>query len=622
MIGNYADLCAGFRAKEYDMKLTWLLPVALLGVLCACTPKTPLAGPTFPVSASALATLAPATATLTGAPTFTRTPTRMPQSTATNAYFFPTDTPTRVPSPTATPSPTGDVVLTGTLDITRALSALYGPEGLTFTAAGLTQFPANQTFLTSTVKVLIAAPFTENNVEKYALVIGQEGAWGDCDACSVPIRAAIFAKQDDTWHAEWRDATDGFGFGITTQTPAGQLVQIGPNRYGFLFRDPLTGQGYSASALTLCANVHGRFIQILSLPFYSESLANPGAAWANWKYDSTYQFVAGENADYYDLRIATTGTKVVNGQLTPVQTAVVYTYQPGDEYSWAGYRGSLNATPPTPTLAATAPSDDGFTVTQGLADLYQSYPGAVVSDDMVTIPQVITDTCQPDCCTKCETPTTTFTMTWYINVVLAAPYDEAGRHKLAVLTEWTKGPRDGGDDSCHLCGADLGGGIFVKTGSTWVTETEDISNTVDTIGSWGHTPDGQLVQIGPNQHGFLFFPGTGGQGYSDEMLNLYGEVNGRLKRILFFDGFNESYPDFPGDDWPILGHTSLYRFKPGQNPSYYDLYIDTTGHCDGQEWLRATCGLRVYTFNGSEYVQTSGPALPTPGSPWTERRSH
>jgi hypothetical protein len=423
-------------------------------------------------------------------------------------------------------------------------------------------------------------------------VIGQEGAWGDCQTCGVPILGATFTRQGNTWVVVWQGEDDGVDLAVTEQTPPGELVKTGPDHHGYLFRHTLTSQGFLASSLALFGEANGVFAQLVSIPFYSESMAKPGAAWANWKYDSTYEFVPGENPDYFDLHVTTGGTAPADGQIVRFSTERVYTYRRQDTIFGGGYEQQDTSTPP-PTQ--TSLPDPSFTLRQALGMLYGQYPGAVVSDTMVSIPVEH--------------------LGWFINVVLAAPYDEAGRHKLVVLTEWAKGPRDGGDNACDSCGADLGGGIFVKSGSTWVAETKDISNTLDNIGTWGHVPDGYLVQIGPNRHGFMFFPYKGGLGSSDQLMYLYAEVAGRLKRIAVFDGFNESYPAYPGDNGWIGGHRSVYQFRPGQNPGYYDLYVDATGHCDGQGWPLVTCDLRVYTFNGSEYVQTSGPALPTSESP-------
>lgn len=601
------------RPEESFMKSTWLLFVILLCPLCACSPVTLSATPTLPVPATAAANptplsgaqaaaaLAPATATPTSVPTLTRTPALAAQSSATESLTV------KAPAPT----PTTMAVLRGTFEITSALSALYSSEGLTFTATGLAQFPANESYETSTVKVLVAAPFTENNIEKYALVISQENAWGDCYSCPVPIRMALFARQGETWVAEWRDESE---LGFAGHAPTGQLVQIGTDRYGFMFIDAETAPGYALHDFELFTVMDGYFRNILSLPYYSESMETAGQPWASWEYAVDYEFVPGKNADYYDLRMTTKGTKTKDGQVVPADASVLYTFQADRSYLGAGYE-ALSDVPSLSPAQAMATINPPFTLRQALQTLYQPYPGIQVTDkDVLYVPQVYTNPCQPDCCSKCDAPYTTDVISWTVNVILAEPYEEVGRHKLAVLTEWT-GFERGDYEGCRTCGGGLGGGIFVQSGNTWLVETKSISNTVDYIGSWGHALDGHLVQIGPNKYGFMFFPYTGGQRGTNVDLNLYAEVAGQIKPIAFFNGFLESYSGFPDQYWPPLGHESVYQFKPGKNPSYYDLYIDTTGACNGEAWLQATCGLRVYTFNGSEYVQTSGPALPTPQSP-------
>jgi hypothetical protein len=578
------------------MRVTILLLITLICGLCACVPITPApmepTMPTSPVRASTTATPVPPGAARTSVSTFTRTPTQTPQYAMTETYLFAPDTPTKTPPPTATPLPTAVAVLTGTFEITPALSTLYGAEGLTVDASGLAQFPATQDYALSTVKVLVAAPFTENHVDKYALVISQENAWGDCYSCPLPVRAAIFARQGQTWVAEWRGDSE---LGFAGHAPTGQLVQIGPDRYGFAFIDTQTSSGYALRDFELFAVMGGYLADILSVPNYTESMKEPSQPWAGWEYISDYQFVPGENADYYDLRVTTKGSKVDGGQVVPADASVLYTWQKDRGYRGAGYEAPSVAPAPPPAQALPA-LNPRFTIQQALQTLYQPYLGAQVSDQGVAyVP--------------------TEGISWTVNVVLAQPYEESGRHKLAVLTEWT-GFERGDYEGCPTCGGGLGGGIFVQSGNTWRVETKNISNTVDYIGSWGHAPDGRLAKIGPDKYGFLFFPANDQQGYFGTSLRLYAERAGQIKLIASFDGFYERYGEFPGQAWPPLGHESVYQFKPGQNTGYYDLYIDTTGACNGDApFQQATCGFRVYTFNGSEYVQASGPALPTPPNP-------
>ncbi len=489
------------------------------------------------------------------------------------------------------------VVLTGTFEVSKAVLALYGSEGLTFNPSGMAQFPPTHGSKTTTlVDILVAAPFTQNGIDKYALLIGRDGAWGDCTGCPVPLRAAIFARQGSRWQVEWRDDNEDAQVGLAGHSPAGQLVQLGPNRYGFLFFETISNAGYSATTFLLYAPVANRLASILLIQPYNETMQTPGQPAASWELTSDYHFLAGSNPDYNDLIVDTTGTRPIDGHLMPVKESTTYAFQPGGGYSGPGYeeQASIGLQTPTPTPF----TDPSFTIKKGLETLYRSFTGTVVTDQNVAyVPE--------------EHPASGV-LTWTVNVVLAAPYDEANRHKFAILTEWSQFER-GDLGGCHLCGAALDGGVFVKSGQDWLLETRSISELIDTIGSWGHAPDGELVQIGPAKHGFLFYSYLVGQGYVGATFNLYAPVNGKIKRILSMPGFNEHYPEL-GLDWLIWGHDSIYQFRPGKNSVYYDLQINTTGLCLGAA-LTSTCGDRSFTFNGSEYVQTSGPPLPTPPSP-------
>jgi hypothetical protein len=138
-------------------------PAPFIALFFALLALSACASQPTPIAASLTPSATPAAPTTTPVPP-SAMPTNFLTLTATPRMTLQTTGSQSPGNETPAPTPTALAVVTGTFEITTALSALYGPEGLTFTAAGPAQFPANQTFLTSTVKVLIAAPFTENNV--------------------------------------------------------------------------------------------------------------------------------------------------------------------------------------------------------------------------------------------------------------------------------------------------------------------------------------------------------------------------------------------------------------------------------------------------------------------------
>jgi hypothetical protein len=546
----------------------WLFFALFYCALVACS-KAPEPLTVTPKPLSVTATRPPAI------PTITRRPSRSPIPTATQ---------------TSTPTATPIAIVTGTFDIKQALSALYAQEGINFTSAGVAQLPAVADRPTVTLKVLLAAPYVENQTEKYVLITGLTNYWGDCSSCPISFRTAIFIKHDNRWEAEFRE-DDDYPLGFNGQAPLGQLVKIGPDRYSFLFLDTFSGQNYSQSALVLYVPTLEFLKQMALIPYFSEHVQGLNQSKLVWGYESVYQFIPGADPEYYDLQVTTTGSKVVEGKLVSANKKQVYPYDPKEQKypEWYLYRD-----PPTPSPTPFA--EGSFTLRKALETLYLSYPGAEITDqNVVHVPEVYTYTgcnscsgcganacatptecnscsgCKTAVCEGCETCARTITTTWSINPILVAPFVEANVQKWVVLTEWA-GFERGGFDGCHLCGAGIGGGIFAKVGNNWMVETKNISNTVDTIGSWGHAPDGQLIQIGPNKYGFLFFEYYGGQGYSANRMHVYTNIAGELKQVIAISEFDEVMP-YSWADWLTLGHQSIYRFVPGSNPAYYDLQV-------------------------------------------------
>jgi len=50
-----------------------------------------------------------------------------------------------------------------------------------------------------------------------------------------------------------------------------------------------------------------------------------------WEYDSEYDFVRGDNPRYYDIRVTTSGTKVVDGELVRVDESYLLVFD-GNSY--------------------------------------------------------------------------------------------------------------------------------------------------------------------------------------------------------------------------------------------------------------------------------------------------
>lgn len=180
-----------------------------------------------------------------------------------------------------------------------------------------------------------------------------------------------------------------------------------------------------------------------------------------------------------------------------------------------------------------------------------------------------------------------------IKVVLAAPYREAGQEKFILLTE--TGPEGMG---AHAEYALIGGALFHRIRDSWEIEIEQ--REITWMGSFGHAPDGELLTIGPDKHGFLFIPQWAGQGSMVETAQLIGIVGVEFKLIFVHEMRNHS--EMENIVWD---YSSTMEFLPGRNPEYYDIRMTTRG----AKPLRGTVApfeeVELFEFNGREYVPAS-----------------
>jgi len=177
-----------------------------------------------------------------------------------------------------------------------------------------------------------------------------------------------------------------------------------------------------------------------------------------------------------------------------------------------------------------------------------------------------------------------------IRIRLSTGFREAGEDKYVLLTE--TGPEGTG---AHAAMAQIGGAVFHIVAGVWRIEIEQRSITM--MGSFGHEPAGDLMQIGPDRHGFLFEPDWMGQGNEVQYAILIGDVGQTLKPIynheIFLHGEN-------GDS--VWEYSSEMDFVPGGNPDYYDIHLTTQGTQPIQGTIEPFVKVEQFAFNGEEYI--------------------
>jgi|GEM_PF-5353383 len=226
--------------------------------------------------------------------------------------------------------------LDGEFDPVKALALLYGdlePDGkhVRWKIQGTTEDIESQEFAEGSdvlVGVHLAQPYREGSEDKVMLITTAVPANEDfsCHACFPLLGGAVFVRHGGRWKMEAVNrligAKGGDHGGGTA--PEGKLQQIGPDRFGVLFKSLDMWSGNAATFAFLVAATGdkvGILFDIESGYVYTNDCSAEmdrqggctheadGSSYGNWGHDSTIEFLPGKNPDYYDLSIRYEGKR-------------------------------------------------------------------------------------------------------------------------------------------------------------------------------------------------------------------------------------------------------------------------------------------------------------------------
>ncbi len=229
-------------------------------------------------------------------------------------------------SPTPIPK-----VIVGEFSIKRALEVLYGDEG-TVQVQGDKAFvridpPKYSTGIYPVaIEVLLTAPFRENNVDKYVVLTGTGPADMGAHSSSAQIDGAVFYRTNNTWQidAEQQHITDMGSFG---HAPNGQLVKIGPDKYGFQFNNTYMSTGIGGESISIFTALEKGFKEVFNAQTgYFDARYPDTANIEKEGYSSKVEFVPSNNPTYYDIKVTTQGTKLVDKKVIPFEEVKVYEF--------------------------------------------------------------------------------------------------------------------------------------------------------------------------------------------------------------------------------------------------------------------------------------------------------
>jgi len=154
--------------------------------------------------------------------------------------------------------------------------------------------------------VLLQKDFKQNQQNKRMVI--QAKSTGEDHVSGAILRGAVLVKQGKTWQVE--SATSDLGeSGSWGQPPEAQLIKIGPDQYGVLFKNAYTNQGVTTENTSLVTAVGTQLKEVFSL---NTSEDNSGACDESsdcyYSYETQLEFVPGRNPDYFDIKAVTKGS--------------------------------------------------------------------------------------------------------------------------------------------------------------------------------------------------------------------------------------------------------------------------------------------------------------------------
>jgi len=194
-------------------------------------------------------------------------------------------------------------------------------------AEDLVGFPNEAGYVYSTV--ISAFPFREEDNDKYFILTQTKPLEEyECHACSPVLGGAVFSNEGNIWQIEASERLI-MRMGEFGQAPDPELVKIGPDKHGVLFRARYTNQGFSVEETVLIGKVDQSLGVMLSLDTHA---AYQGECdyYPCWSYSSDTRFVPGQSPEFYDFIVTTYGTKLVESSVVPFREIKSFVFTQGE----------------------------------------------------------------------------------------------------------------------------------------------------------------------------------------------------------------------------------------------------------------------------------------------------
>ncbi|MBN2006656.1 MAG: hypothetical protein JXA21_25105 [Anaerolineae bacterium] len=176
----------------------------------------------------------------------------------------------------------------------------------------------------------------------------------------------------------------------------------------------------------------------------------------------------------------------------------------------------------------------------------------------------------------------------YITAALALPFKQNGEDKIFFITEIP-------GENCPTCKASIGGAVFVKTNTSWQIESEQ--RHIAMVGAYGRTPSGELVEIGQDRFGLLFYEAyTDTQQFSRQAV-LIAPLDDGI-RLVFTAQTDAGAFQNGKIVWEYHSDVTLAQ---GNHPLYYEITVTTRGDKPAGNTIQPFETTSLYVFMKTEY---------------------
>jgi len=173
--------------------------------------------------------------------------------------------------------------------------------------------------------VNLAKYFQQAGIDRYIVVTETTEPNNDCHVCGIIIGGAVFSKVNNGWRLDALNK-DITGLGAWGRGPGGELVKIGSNKYGVLFRSGDAHQGFTSEAVTIIGDVGNSIKELVTIT--DTAGGNGGVGHPDvpeFEYNSVIEFVPGNDTNYFDLSVTKSGTKMSeNNTVVPFKEVRTY----------------------------------------------------------------------------------------------------------------------------------------------------------------------------------------------------------------------------------------------------------------------------------------------------------